>query len=72
MHYTAIARGKVVSNGQFLANDSKVVNGASNDNVTSWTTSMFLRVDESFAPAFKLLVYYIRSDGEVVADEATM
>lgn len=26
-------------------------------------------MDESFAPAFKLLVYYVRADGEVVADE---
>ena len=74
MHYSVVARGVIAEEGTFevgaQARKVEEAEGATTFNVTTWTTSLSLTVNHAFAPAFKLLVYYVRADGEVIADEA--
>merc|ERR1719383_1370497 len=74
MNYAVVARGKIVDQGTFTVGSKAVAILDTNEaaNATAYATPLSLAIDHSFAPAFKLLVYYVRGDGEVVADESPM
>ena len=71
VHYTVIACGKLVKEGEFKPK-STVQPAAASSPVSVSKAVFSLTVDHTFAPKFKLLVYFVRPDGEVVDDEVSM